>query len=167
MRFLAATQALEAVARVHIDDREMDRAECRRRRRVISAALPDVELRDWVVKKLQDAHRKSADAMLDELLDYIGCYVDLLFPDRRRFRRILRDNRNFYTHRDGRGSRDVWTGENLYVLCEGTICLLKAVVLRTAGWSDEEVVRLMMECRDTEYWTRRVADHFPQSSSTN
>lgn len=165
LRFLAATQALEAIARVGASEQELDDSEFERRLQVVSESIDDAKVRSWANRKLQHVNWRNADDLLRELVSDIGSYADILAPDRQRFLEDIRSNRNFYTHRDDRRASRVLEGEQLYVLTEGVVQLLKAAVLRRLGFSADELVSLMNDCQGTLQWRFRVAGQYPNASA--
>jgi len=167
LRFLAGSQALEAISRVGVQERELDDKEFERRLQVLRESIDDVKVKRWAGRKLEHANWRDAEDLLRHLVAQIGSYVDILAPDRQRFLEDIRSNRNFYTHRDDRRAGRVLEGEELYVLTEGVIQLLKAATLRRLGFSQGEVVTFMNDCQGTLQWRFRVAGQYPKGSGTS
>jgi Fe-S-cluster formation regulator IscX/YfhJ len=158
LRFVAAAQALEAVSRVGVDDRDLPREEFRRRRAVIRDSIPDKVVRDWACDRLT-FNRRSADDLLRDLLTRIGGFAEELAPDADRFLRDHRDNRNFYAHRADQERPLLEPGE-LYVHTQGVLLLLKAATLLMLGYSSDEIVAIMRGCQNCIQWAGRVAEMY-------
>lgn len=155
LRFLAAAQALEAMSRVEADGRELPTEEHQRRCAIVHESIQDEVVRDWACQRLT-YNRRSANDLLEDLLDRIGPFVEQLIPDRDRFLQDHRTNRNFYTHRDDPGRPLLNPGE-LYVHSEGVLLLLKAATLLMLGYSEDEIAQVMRGCQSCLQWTEQVA----------
>jgi ApeA N-terminal domain 1/Helix-turn-helix of DDE superfamily endonuclease len=162
LRFLAAAQALEAMSRVDAQEKELDDNEFARRLSVVANSVEDKKVRKWAERKLKhvSANSRYAGELLQDLAINIGEYANTLTPDSERFFQDIRDNRNFYTHRDDRRAKRVLEGGELYVLTQGLVCLLKAAVLRRLGFSQEETQSLMDDCQGCLQWRFRVAKQY-------
>lgn len=160
LRFLAAAQALEAMSRVDANENELNQDEFLRRLSVVLNSIECNKVRKWAERKLKYSNSRSASDLLQNLVDNIGEYVNTLAPDRKQFLSDIRDNRNFYTHRDDRRATRILEGNELYVLTQGLLCILKATVLRRLGFSSEETHRLMNNCEDCLEWRFRVAKQY-------
>jgi len=161
LRFLAAVQALEAFARVGMAPFELAPDEFQRRVTTVLESIEDQRIRAWAERKLKFANSRPLSVFLDNLISEIGIYVEGLAPDRRRFLDDVRNNRNFYTHRDDTRASNILEGEELYVLTQGVICLLKATVLRrTFGFCKDDTRAIMDECPKTRQWGIRVAQQY-------
>ncbi len=161
LRFLAAVQAFEAMARSIADEFELEQEEFARRLSVVERALgDDNRIRRWAKRKLQHANRKSADHLARELLRFVGIYATKLVPSADRFLKQIRENRNFYTHRDSRGKEVVLEGIPHHLLTEAVICLLKASLVRHLGFGPEETAAILADCPKVQQTTRRVAAEY-------
>jgi hypothetical protein len=160
LRFLAAAQALEAISRVDAKEKELEEDEFNRRLSVIMESVDDKKVREWAGRKLKYANSRHASDLMTDLIKYIGEYARTLAPDLQRFLNDIRNNRNFYTHRDDRRVKQVLEGNELHVLTQGIVCLLKAAVLRRLGFSQEETHNLMNDCQGCLTWRFRVAEQY-------
>ena len=158
LRFVAAAQALEAMSRVGVDDRDLPREEFRRRRSVVRESIADEVVREWACDRLT-FNRRSADDLLRDLLNRIGSFAEQLAPDQDRFLRDHRDNRNFYAHRADQGRPLLEPGE-LYVHTQGVLVLLKAATLLMLGYSEDEIVGTMQGCQNCIQWSARVSEMY-------
>jgi ApeA N-terminal domain 1 len=166
LRFLAAAQALEAMSRVDANEYELNDEEFKRRFSAVLNSLEDCKVRKWAKRKLEYANSRSTSELLQDLVSNIGEYVSTLAPDRQQFFSDIRDNRNFYTHRDDRRAKRILEGSELYLLTQGLICVLKASVLRRLGFSQEETHNLMKDCEGCLEWQFRVAKQYSQDITT-
>jgi hypothetical protein len=166
LKFLAAAQALEALTRVGARECELDDDEFNRRCRIVRESIADAKVRKWADRKLEHSNTRAASELLCDLLTYIGGYADSLAKDQSRFVDDIRDNRNFYTHRDDRRADRVLDGEELYNLTEGILLLLKATVLRRLGFSPEETAATMNACQGTLQARARVAEQYDTAGKT-
>lgn len=155
LQFVASAQALEAMARVGVDDRDLPREELRRRRRIVRDSIEDEVVREWACDRLS-FNRRSADDLLRDLLDRIGPYTSQLVPDRERFLRDHRTNRNYYAHRSDAEQALLEPGE-LYVHTQGIMLLLKAATLLMLGYTQDQVRDIMSSCQGCASWARTVA----------
>lgn len=160
LKFLAAAQALEAMSRADANEHELDGDEFRRRVGVILESVTDKKVRAWADRKLKHANQRPSADLLRDLASAVGEYVDTLAPDRERFFEDIRNNRNFYTHRDDSRVERVLEGAELYVLTQGILCFLKAAVLRKLDFSPEDTKSLMDDCQGTLQWRVRVAEQY-------
>jgi hypothetical protein len=165
LRFLASAQALEALSRVDANEYELDSKDFDRRIAIISTSVNEKRVREWALRKLKYSNQRSFPELLAELVEDVGEYMDSLAPDRQRFLHDIRDNRNFYTHRDDRGGKNILGPSKLYTLTQGTICLLKAVMLRRLGFSKEETRTIMDGCQKAIQWRLRVAEQYKDLES--
>jgi ApeA N-terminal domain 1 len=163
LRFLTAAQALEAMSRVEANENEIDDTEFNHRLSVVLKSVEDRRVRDWAKRKLKYANSRNASELLKDLVNDIGKYASTLAPDQQKFLHDIRDNRNFYTHRDDRRAQRVLEGNELYVLTQGLVCLLKAAVLRRLDFSQEEIHDLMNDCQGCLVWSSRVARQYEVS----
>jgi hypothetical protein len=160
LRFLAAAQALEALSRVEGNQNELDEDEFRRRLRIVRDSVPEARVRDWADRKLKYANDRSAGELFKDLAARVGDYVDILAPAKQAFFDDIRNNRNFYTHRDSSRVERVLEGEKLYVLTQGVIALLEAAVLRRLGFSQQDTRSVMEACQGALQWRLRVAKQY-------
>jgi hypothetical protein len=160
LRFLAAAQALEAMSRVDAKEQELDDEEFARRLGAVTDSVADKKVREWAERKLRHANSRNTAELLNDLARDVGEYVDVLAPGRQQFFDDIRDSRNFYTHRDDRRAARVLEGDELYVLTQGMICLLKAAVLRRLGFSQESTRSLMDDCQGCLHWRFRVTEQY-------
>jgi hypothetical protein len=167
LRFLVAVQALEALSRVDVDQYELSTEEFERRFNGALESIADKKTREWAERKLRYANYKSFIDLIRELLSQIGGYVDSLAPDQKRFLADLRNNRNFYTHRDEARVEYMMEGDDLYVLTDGVMCLLRASVLRRLGFSQEETKLIMDDCQGVAQVCARVAKQYRRCGNTS
>ena len=163
LRFLAASQALEAMSRVDAKENELTDEEFERRFSIVLNSLEDRKVRDWAERKLKYANSRNSSDLLKDLVINIGDYASTLAPNRQQFLNDIRDNRNFYTHRDDRGKNRILEGSELHLLTQGLVCLLKASVLRKLGFSQEEIPNLMKDCEGGLQWQVHVANQYSQN----
>lgn len=167
LKFLAAAQALEALARVGANEHELDPVEFERRIEAVESAVTDASIRGWLKSKLKYSNQRSAAALLKDLTKDVGGYFELLAPAGQRLLDDIRDNRNFYTHRDDRRVRRVLEGEALYILTQAVIALLKAKTLRLLGFTQGETQSLLEECQNTVQWRFRIAKQYAKPARPN
>jgi len=160
LKFLAAAQALEAMSRVGANETELTEDEFQRRLTVMSEAIPEPRVRDWAARKLQYANQRSAGELLRDLLTAVGDYPGSVAPDLDKFLSDLRNNRNFYTHRDDRRVGELLAPGELFVLTQGLILLLKAATLHRLGFSAQEISAAMNDCQGSLQWRQRVAEQY-------
>lgn len=160
LRFLAAAQALEALARTGANEEEMEAAKFERYLDVVKRSIVDEKVQRWATRKLKFANRRSSAELVWDLAARVGDYVNCLAPDRHGFLDDIRTNRNFYTHRDSRGGGRIRAGGELYVLTQGVVCLLKAAILRRLDFSPPEVQGFMKRCSACAHWSREVAEQY-------
>jgi len=98
-QFLMFAQALEAYhGRSNQFVHEVQpRADFRRRRNAIVAAVPEAE-RPWLTEKLNFANQKTLADRLAEILQNQAAYVPSFIPDTAVFADVVRWTRNYYTH---------------------------------------------------------------------
>ena len=160
LTFLAAIQALEALARVGRSDLDMDESEFKKWLDMVLDQVKKGHAREWAEDKLRYANRKSARELFKGLFADIGPYVGSLAKDGKRMLNEIMDNRNFYTHRDDRGKRHILEGEELFVLTQAVILLVKAAVLRLLGFSQEETSAIMEGSDRTRQWRSQVSQRY-------
>ena len=161
LRFLAAVQALEALARIDCRLQELQPHEYERRLALALAGVQDdTKVHKWAERKLRYANSRPFRDLVMDLVRLVGTYATLLAPDLERFVDDIRDNRNFLAHRDDTRVRSVLESGELYVLTQGVLCLCKAAVLRRLGFSDEETASIMRGCSACAQWTSRVAGQY-------
>jgi len=160
LKFLASAQALEALTRIEARESELDDDEFNRRRRIVHESISDAKVQKWADRKLEYSNARAANELLSDLLNHIGDYAARLVEDQDRFIGDIRENRNFYTHRDDRRAQRVLEGEELYTLTEGVLLLLKAAVLRRLDFTPEETAQIMGACQGTVQARARVAEQY-------
>jgi ApeA N-terminal domain 1 len=160
LRFLAAAQALEAMSRVDANEKELNDDEFARRLSVVMNSVEDRKVREWAERKLKHANSRNASELLQALAGEIGAYVSTLAPNQKQFFNDIRENRNYYTHRDDRRVGRILEGNELYTLTQGLICLLKASVLIKLGFSQNETATLMNQCEGCLDWRFRVSKQY-------
>jgi hypothetical protein len=160
LEFLAAVQALEALARVGRSDLDMNESEFKKWLGMVLDPVKKGHGKEWAEDKLRYANRKSARELFKGLFADIGPYVGSLAKDGKRMLNEIMDNRNFYTHRDDRDKRHILEGEELFVLTQAVILLLKAAVLHLLGFSQEETSAIMEGCDGTRQWRSQVSQRY-------
>lgn len=160
LRFLVAEQAMEALARVDSRELELKPDEFKRRIAVATKSIDDSKVKKWVARKLKHANERQASELLHDLMANIGAYVSKVVPDVKSFLADIRDNRNFYTHRDPRRAKRVLDGEELYVLTQAVVLLLKAATLRRLGFTPEETSAIMEDNQGALQWRFRTAKQY-------
>jgi hypothetical protein len=165
LRFLVAAQALEALARVEAKETELKPEEFERRVKVAVDSIAESKVRKWVARKLKYANDRSAPDLLRDLVANIGEYAAKVAPDQKSLLDDVRDNRNFYTHRDPRRAKRILEGEPLYTLTQALILLLKAATLRRLGFSSEETSAIMEDCQGALQWRFRTAKQYAVKDS--
>ena len=165
LRFLVASQALEAMSRVDANENELPDEEFERRFSVVLNSLEDRKVRNWAERKLKYTNSRNSSDLLNDLIINIGDYASSLAPNRQQFLNDIRDNRNFYTHRDDRRAKRILEGSELYLLTQGLVCLLKASVLRRLGFSQEEIPNLMKDCEGCLQWQVYVTNQYSEEGS--
>jgi hypothetical protein len=161
LRFLVAAQGLEALSRVDAREFELEPIEFERRASAVLESVADAKLQKWLKRKLRSyLNERSANELLRDLMDDIGPYVEKLAPSRRSLLADIRSNRNFYTHRDARRASRVLDGEQLYILTQAVILLLKAAILRRVGFTREEALSIMEENQGALQWRIKTARQY-------
>jgi len=160
LRFLVAAQGLETLSRVDAKEFELKSEEFERRLEVVSASIEDSKVRKWATRKLKYANERPASELLRDLADGVGEYVAKIAPDQKSLFADIRNNRNFYTHRDPRRAKHVLDGEELYVLTQAVVLLLKAATLRNLGFTEEETSAIMEACQGALQWRFRTAKQY-------
>lgn len=127
---------------------------------MVLKSIKDRKIRKWVNRKLNYANYRASAELLSDLVCNIGDFVDSLAPDRARFLDDIRNNRNFYTHRDDSRTDGILEGGELYTLTDGVICLLKAGALRRLGFSKQDTKSLMDDCQGILQSRMRVAKQY-------
>lgn len=159
LRFLAAAQALEALARV--DASEAERTPEEFRARVDSVlSTTDRKLRPWLASKLSHANRRDTRSLERDLLRDIGAYVTSISPDIEELLADIGENRNFYTHRDDRDKTRILEGRELLVLTIAVRLLLAGAALRRLGFAQDEVEHILLSCDRTYKDSALVADMY-------
>lgn len=164
LRFLAAAQALEALARADAVEDELSSKEFRRRRAAVADAVEDPGIRAWVMEKLRFANRKSASRLLREYLDELGGFPRQLAPNLGLFLTDHRDNRNFYTHRDQRNGKKLLSPGGLYIHTQGVLLLLKAGTLSLLGFPADRLAGIVGGASNASQWLARVSAMYPSAS---
>jgi len=163
--FLAAVQALEALARVGAPLTQLEEGEFRRRLELVRDSIEEGKTRRWACSKLKHVNFQPWGALVKRLCDDLDGYLESLAPATQVFLDDIQTNRNFYTHRDDRISGRVLEREELFLLTQGVLCLLKARILRLLGFSTEEIRSLMNDCQGTLQWRFRVAEQYEPGAS--
>lgn len=165
LRFLVAAQALEALSRVDAKELELDPDEYKRRVKVAVDSIKESKVRNWTARKLKHVNSRATADLLHDLVISIGDYVSKVAPDRKSLMNDIRDNRNYYTHRDPRRAQHVLDGEELYILTQAVVLLLKAAVLLRLGFDSGETLALMEGCQGALQWRFRTANQYALDSS--
>ncbi len=160
LRFLVAVQALEALARVDAREDELTPAEFKRRQKLVVESIDESNVKRWVARKLKYANERAASQLLQDLVASIGEYAAKVAPDQKSLLSDIRDNRNFYTHRDPRRAKRILDGEELYVLTQAVVLLLQAATLRRLGFTPNETSAIMEESQGALQWRFRTAAHY-------
>lgn len=165
LRFLVAVQALETLARVEATEDELKPEEFERRRQAVIDSVDESKVRNWVKRKLKHANQRSTPDLLKDLIADTGKYAASIAPDGKSLLDDIRDNRNFYTHRDSRRAKQVLEGEELYVLTQAVLLLLKAAMLRRIGFDGAETLAIMEDCQGALQWRNQTATQYAVTGS--
>lgn len=144
LKFLAASQALEALSRNDVDLESLPDGEYRRLSKTILNSIADEEAKSWI-KDRMPGNRKGQKKLIGEMLDRYPDIADWLTPDRKGFLNSQTTMRNYYTHRyaaDG-NSDDYSIGENLVAHTEAIIVLCQGIIWENLGVDGERFIKLL------------------------
>lgn len=147
MRFLASAQALEAMSRHNVEEKEITDDELAERVTVIKGSALPGRIRRWATYKLAHANWKSANQLADSLLARMEPLASYIAPDIERFKKDHREQRNAFTHRREFNDDSRLTNEELYHHTEAVYLLAYASVAITLGLTPDSVLELLLESR--------------------
>lgn len=158
--FLVAAQALETLARVDAKENELNPEEFNRRVKLALDSIQEIKVKNWIKYKLKYANYRGAPDLLQDLVTDLGEFAGKVAPHQKLLLNDIRDNRNFYTHRDPRRSKHILEGEKLFILTQTVVLLLKAAILRRLGFSVNEIMEIMESCQGALQWCSRTAKQY-------
>jgi hypothetical protein len=159
LRFLAAVQALEVFHRRRFDSVEMLETTYDKRVATIRERV-NGRLGRWVVQKLRGHNTKPLKQRMSEVYGRVAPVMDELVGSRDAFLDDLRNTRNYYTHRDDGSVQTYAEGSDLHDLFQAAMTMLKACLLREAGFSAERCRDLFLANQDFLWLQRRLRSHW-------
>lgn len=108
MLFLASAQALEAMSRDGVNEKEVSDDQLGEKLDTIRHSDLPRKIREWAVVKLKYSNYKSADRLANDLFKMIEPVATYLVSDLSRFKEDHREQRNAFTHR-----REIEAGKEL------------------------------------------------------
>lgn len=147
MRFLASAQALEAMSRHNVEEKEITDEELAERVAVIKGSALPGRIRKWATYKLAHANWKSANQLADSLFARMEPLASYIAPDIERFKKDHREQRNVFTHRREFNDDSRLTNEELYHHTEAVYLLAYASVAIALGLTPNRVLELLLESR--------------------
>lgn len=143
MIFLASAQALEAMSRDGVDEKEMSNAQHQERLDAIKNSNLPSRVRDWALLKLKYANMKSANQLADDLLKTIDPVATYLVPDLSKFKEDHREHRNAFTHRrEVKAGKELSSGQ-LYWHAQAVQLLVYGYTAVKLGMSPDGVLTLL------------------------
>ena len=139
LKFIAASQVLEALSKYHVDLTACPSEKLKSWRKQLKKLLrndPDREFRDWVYQKCS-GNMKGQAKLLKELVDKHSAICDQLMGDKDEFTTRQTAFRNRLTHRDG---TEPVSSRVLYEHTEGVLVFSYGVILEYLG-VDPQLVR--------------------------
>lgn len=155
LMFLAAAQALEALARDGREHKEMPEEEYGKRVSEAVSQIVDRNLAEWVEGKLSLGNFVSQRQLLKGLYRDIGPFAKKVFPDRDKFINRHIALRNDVTHRNP--STASIDGDDLYYHTNGVMLLCHAAVMLKLGICPDEIDDLMEKSMFRWYLRDRAA----------
>ena len=159
MIFLASAQALEAMSRDGVDEREFSNEQLHERLNAIQdSSLPDAT-KDWAVSKLKYANMKSANRLVSDLFRTIEPVATYLVPNLSKFKKDHRELRNAFTHRREVKTGNELTRDQLYWHAQAVQLLVYSCTAVKLGLSPDSVLTLLKKTgfrSDAVYHARKL-----------
>ena len=156
LKFLAAAQALEALARDGKDIHELSQDDYDARVKLIADSVADKEVAEWAKRKLSSANFMSQRKLIRELYDEIGDFAKALFPKKEKFISRHIDLRNDLTHRNPDAA--TIDKDGMFYHMNGVVLLCYAAIAVKLGISQERVASLMKESNFRWYLRNKAAE---------
>lgn len=143
MVFLASAQALEAMSRDGVGEKEISDAQHQERLDAIKNSNLPSRVRDWALLKLKYATMKSANQLANDLLKTIEPVATYLVPDLSKFKEDHREHRNAFTHRREVKAGKELSREQLYWHAQAVQLLVYCCTAVKLGLSPDVVLALL------------------------
>lgn len=141
-RFLSVMRALETYHRVRFRKYKLPQEEHGERVKEIVSFIPsEYDHRQWVNDVLYNSNYVTLRSRIIDLVEEGRPAIDDLVNLSEPFAKWAKDTRNFYTHRDERSSMNIARGEQLELLTQSLLWLLRILFMTEIGFT-------VSECRD-------------------
>jgi hypothetical protein len=149
-RFLPVVQALEVYCRAFVDEKYVPDSDFVLLQETLTKSIPNdtkAELRQRLKTSIGLSNELSlGDRILARLNSLAPNVCQLVCDCPKRFTKLLKDSRNYYTHYGDVSSGVLSPGE-LYWATEQASLLLRILLLKDAGFTDESILNWLSQSR--------------------